>query len=282
MMELSYLQVFQDKFELLEPFSLEERGELFTAMGTYTFTGEELVLETNARYIWPVFRQMIDQSRAAVERLTNNGKKGGRPKTQDNQKETPNNQEETKENLNETYENQEETKEKPTETYENHYQESRIKNHESRDMNHESRDMNQDSKEKEREGGEAPPTPPKRKRFTPPTVDEVDKYCKERGNGVNAQHFVDFYAAKGWKVGSQPMKDWRAAVRTWEQRDDRTRQALYPPRAPSQPKAVTQAQYTQRPHKYGQALKDAQSNADMAKAYDFSDELFAVMAGIGG
>ena len=56
-------------------------------------------------------------------------------------------------------------------------------------------------------------------RFTPPTVEEVETYCRERGNGVNAQHFVDFYEAKGWKVGNQGMKDWKAAVRTWEQRD---------------------------------------------------------------
>lgn len=56
-------------------------------------------------------------------------------------------------------------------------------------------------------------------RFTPPTVGEVAGYCMERGNGVDAERFVDFYSSKGWKVGSQPMKDWKAAVRTWEKRD---------------------------------------------------------------
>ena len=56
-------------------------------------------------------------------------------------------------------------------------------------------------------------------RFSPPTVDEVKAYCTERGNKIDAQHFVDFYASKGWKVGNQPMKDWKACVRTWEQRD---------------------------------------------------------------
>lgn len=60
-------------------------------------------------------------------------------------------------------------------------------------------------------------------RFRKPTVDEVAAYCKERGNYVDAQHFVDFYESKGWKVGNSPMKDWKAAVRTWEQRDGRTR-----------------------------------------------------------
>ena len=56
-------------------------------------------------------------------------------------------------------------------------------------------------------------------RFSPPTVEEVRAYCKERGNQIDAQHFVDFYASKGWRVGNQPMKDWKACVRTWEQRD---------------------------------------------------------------
>ena len=52
----------------------------------------------------------------------------------------------------------------------------------------------------------------------PPTVEEVQAYCDARGNGIDAAAFVDFYASKGWKVGASPMKDWRAAVRTWEAR----------------------------------------------------------------
>lgn len=59
----------------------------------------------------------------------------------------------------------------------------------------------------------------KRKRFAPPTVDEVRAYCIERGNGVDAERFVSYYTANGWMVGKNPMKDWRAAVRTWERRD---------------------------------------------------------------
>ena len=59
----------------------------------------------------------------------------------------------------------------------------------------------------------------KRKRFTPPSLDEVKSYCNERNNAVNPEAFVDFYESKGWKVGREPMKDWRAAVRTWERRE---------------------------------------------------------------
>ena len=61
--------------------------------------------------------------------------------------------------------------------------------------------------------------PPRAARFTPPTVDEVRAYCQERGNSVDPERFVDFYASKGWLVGKTRMKDWRAAVRSWERSD---------------------------------------------------------------
>ncbi|MBF1026252.1 MAG: hypothetical protein HXK89_02505 [Lachnospiraceae bacterium] len=61
----------------------------------------------------------------------------------------------------------------------------------------------------------------KRKRFSAPSVDEVRNYCRERGNSIDAETFVDFYASKGWKVGNSPMKDWQSAIRTWEKRECR-------------------------------------------------------------
>ena len=62
-----------------------------------------------------------------------------------------------------------------------------------------------------------PPT--RTKRFTPPSVDQVKEYCEERGNNVNPQRFVDYYSSNGWMVGKNKMKDWKAAVRTWEQKE---------------------------------------------------------------
>ena len=53
-------------------------------------------------------------------------------------------------------------------------------------------------------------------RFTPPSVDEVSDYCNQRNNLVDAETFIDFYQAKGWMVGKNKMKDWKACVRTWE------------------------------------------------------------------
>jgi hypothetical protein len=69
-------------------------------------------------------------------------------------------------------------------------------------------------------------------RFSPPTLEEVAAYCAERKNTVNAQRFVDHYTANGWRVGKNPMKDWRAAVRSWEQREKEGGFAPNPARAP--------------------------------------------------
>ena len=72
-----------------------------------------------------------------------------------------------------------------------------------------------------REGADKPAPPPtKTKRFIKPTLDEVRAYCLERQNNVDPESFIDFYESKGWKVGNQSMKDWKAAVRTWERRDN--------------------------------------------------------------
>jgi hypothetical protein len=58
------------------------------------------------------------------------------------------------------------------------------------------------------------------KRFTKPTLEEVQAYCKERNNGVDARKWYNHYEAVGWKVGRNPMKDWKASVRTWERNDN--------------------------------------------------------------
>lgn len=64
-------------------------------------------------------------------------------------------------------------------------------------------------------------TTTKRKRFEKPTLSEIKEYCIERNNNVDAQHFYDYYESNGWKVGKNSMKDWKAAVRTWERSEYR-------------------------------------------------------------
>lgn len=76
-------------------------------------------------------------------------------------------------------------------------------------------------KEKENKKKDSP------KRFVPPSVDEVQAYCTERRNGIDAQAFIDFYASKGWMVGKTKMTDWKAAVRTWESRNKKQGKTTY-------------------------------------------------------
>lgn len=56
------------------------------------------------------------------------------------------------------------------------------------------------------------------KKFKKPTIEEIKQYCLERKNNINAEQFIDYYEANGWKVGKNPMKDWKATIRTWERR----------------------------------------------------------------
>ena len=61
----------------------------------------------------------------------------------------------------------------------------------------------------------------KSERFVPPTIDEISMYCSERGNNVDANKFYDFYESKGWMVGKNKMRNWKASVRTWEGKEQK-------------------------------------------------------------
>lgn len=61
--------------------------------------------------------------------------------------------------------------------------------------------------------------PPTRHRFVKPTVDEVRAYCAEKGYSIDPERFVDYYTSNGWRVGKNPMRDWKASVRTWVRKD---------------------------------------------------------------
>jgi uncharacterized protein YdaU (DUF1376 family) len=62
-----------------------------------------------------------------------------------------------------------------------------------------------------------------KKQFKVPSVEEVREYCRSRGNSVNPESFVNHYESKGWYIGKNKMKDWKAAVRTWEQRQNQNK-----------------------------------------------------------
>ena len=76
-----------------------------------------------------------------------------------------------------------------------------------------------------------------KKKFVPPTVEEVEEYCDSRNNSVDPEKFVDFYASKGWMVGKNKMKDWKAAVRTWEHKSE---QEAEKPKARARPKKAAE------------------------------------------
>ena len=212
---MNYLKIWTSFREVIDPLNDGERGRLFTAMLEYAELGTLPEFKGNERFIWPSAKQAIDRAAEKAEILHQNGAKGGRPPKQNQTK--PN---ETKENQTEPNNNKDKEKEK-------------------------------ESKETTLSGGKEKPLA----RFSPPTVEEVATYCRERQNDVNPQRFVDFYAAKGWKVGNTPMKDWRAAVRTWEARDNE----------PGKPaKTVSAQQYEQRNYKPGEL--DALGEDLMAEA----------------
>ncbi len=84
--------------------------------------------------------------------------------------------------------------------------------------------IDKDSKEKKREE-----EPKKENKFSTPSLKEIKDYCLERKNNVDPDNFLNFYESKGWLIGKNKMKDWRASVRTWENRGSEEK-AITPPR----------------------------------------------------
>ena len=63
--------------------------------------------------------------------------------------------------------------------------------------------------------------PPTRPKFSPPSTDDVRSFCTENGYCIDPERFVDYYTANGWRVGKNPMKDWKAAVRSWNRSEQK-------------------------------------------------------------
>lgn len=184
-MSKCYVKAYYDWIEQTAALSDAERGRLFIAVLEYARSGLEPKLDGRESILFPVFRATIDRDNKIAKTNAQNGALGGR-----GNKAT---ESELKRN-------------KATESELKPTQEKRHKTQEK------DKDKDYDKDESKKAHG----------RFAPPSVEEVVSYCRERKNGVDAQRFVDFYASKGWKVGNNPMKDWKAAVRTWEGRDRET------------------------------------------------------------
>lgn len=194
---------------LFENLPKEQLGELFYAICCYQ-SGKEYTIENPL--IKGVFEMVLMQFKKDEEKYISNceakaknGKKGAESRWQDDNNNTSENGKNSKCHSEDG---------KNGKCYFSH-------NEEKTEM----AKMAIEEEVEDKEEVEEVPTVPKkreaRKRFSPPSAAEVREYCRERENAVDAESFVDFYAAKGWKVGNSPMKDWKAAVRTWEKRESR-------------------------------------------------------------
>ena len=174
--------------EQLELLSMEQRGELFTAIFEY-MKGNDPNIDGVVAMAFSFIKTQLDADAEKYEEVCRKraeaGKKGGRPKNQ-----MVYDEKQTKaKKANGFSEKQTKAKKADNEyEYDNDIKEKVI----SKDI-----------------------TKKKTIRFSPPTVSEVQSYCQEKGYTVDADRFVSFYESKGWYVGKNKMKDWKSAVRGW-------------------------------------------------------------------
>lgn len=193
-MAIEYVAAYYSYLDYMEQLSDAECGRLFRACLIYSKTGEAPNLCGNERFVWPGIKSQIDRDKekylARCKKQSENIRKRWDSREYDGKNGIP---ADTKNTM--VYDgingipidtkNTKDTKEK------------------------------ENAKAKEKAIKEKTPTESKRK-FSPPSLEEVREYCRQRKNTVNPEAFMDFYISKGWKVGKTPMKDWRAAVRNWE------------------------------------------------------------------
>lgn len=204
------------------------RLEVYDCIIEYAFSGKVPSLKPMAKMAFNFIKNDIDRAsekyKKIVDRNKNNGAKGGRPKNHTNPK-NPVGFSETQENPNE-YDNDNDNE------YDNNIlleKESKVENiikENSREVFPEKTiEVNTESEEKEKSSAKKEKVT--RSVFKPPSVQEVQEYCNERQNGISGYSFVNFYQSKGWMVGSNKMKDWKAAIRTWEQKNKENGKSNY-------------------------------------------------------
>ena len=175
--EMKYLKIFTDFLDVVEPLDDEECGRLFKAMLGYSLDGREPQLTGNERFLWVVARQHMDREAEVYEKKVKHLKRGNVPVT------------EKKGSVSE----QDKDKEKDN-------------------------DKDKDKDKYIYMGGKPPeaPAPKAHIYIQPPSLEEIRSYCQERGNQVDPEYFYHYYQSNGWRVGKNPMRDWKAAVCAWE------------------------------------------------------------------
>ena len=224
-MERESFVFYRSFYEGIKELPRDIQGEVLTAIMEYGLNG---VTTENQKQITKAMFALIKPQLDANNQRFENGKKGGNPKANCNQTET-----ETK-----PKQNRNKTKPEPNVNVNDNVNDISFLEKKKQKSDATVSDLveNENSESpietlqtpKEQSGGG-------RKRFTIPTPEEVQAYCDERKNGISGQQFCDFYSSKGWKIGKEPMKDWKAAVRTWEMR----RKDQSPPITQPQPQIST-------------------------------------------
>ena len=177
-------------FEALSCLDDDVRLKCYDAVVSYALSGDEPTELTGVpKAVFALIKPQID---ANNERYVN-GCKGGRPSTKTNGFEKESKLKTNGFENDSVSENQTITKQEPNEN--------------------ENENVNDNENDKEKKAASS-------RKFVKPSVEEIRAYCQERDNDVDPERFFDFYESKGWKVGNQPMKDWKSAVRTWERRSD--------------------------------------------------------------
>lgn len=205
-----YHREYKEQVEML---TMEQRGMLFTALNQYAEDGTTIDgMDDLTKMLFSVMRARMERDlekyETRAESSRENGRKGGRKKNPQVSIENPENP-----------------------------QVSQVLSENPENLLPITNTNNQNQIEEKRETPKV--SPEKRKRFTPPTVEEVRQYCQERHNSVDPEKFCDFYASKGWKVGRDPMKDWKASVRTWEKQDSSA-----PPGSPAARRGSPQTKFS--------------------------------------
>lgn len=206
----SFIQ-YLDTAKQWEMLSDSQAGVLIKALFRYCATGEQLQTDDGMLAMaFSFITTQIDRDskkwEKTCERRADAGKKGGRPKKQDDHAEY------------------EESKRFPDEDAESQKSNSFSEDDEKAKKADSDSDSESDSESDiNTYGADKPRTHSRSKqKFIPPTVDEVRAYCAERKNNIDPVYFVDFYTANGWVQGKgKPIRDWQATVRNWESRQPR-------------------------------------------------------------
>lgn len=208
MSECSESFVFYRSFlDAIQEMNPNDQLETLLAICRYAIYGEEPEMHSMlSRAIFTIAKPSLDANKTK----RTSGKKGGRPKKKTNgfKNEKPM-----------VIEN-----EKPTDTENENHRFSENESTVTETVTETVTDTVTDTVTETETGteteAEKKAAKPQRSNFVKPTVDEIREYCRTRNNSVDPESFHDFYASKGWKIGKDPMKDWKAAVRTWERRGD--------------------------------------------------------------